>query len=233
MLLLQVFISESTSTTGVQAADTPLPRNYVEVCKEKIESIGLAPVKRADLIEVLSSKFTPEKFRGILDYGRFVLGMSKGEVEDLAQEVAFKCLEIGCKGKMLQKLVELYPFITDAIRVHVLKTYRLDVSNLPSAEDVAGCTLYEAPLCQDFVMPRLTFAERIAELAQRPGGVTVTALAQIEDHERDGELREDPHAQEAGHEDEDDDLVRTLRYRYLAIVLDRFRYAGLHWPGFA
>lgn len=235
MLLLQVFLSEIAFTTGLPVGDTP-PRNYVANCKEKIESIGLAPVKRADLVQVLSSKFAPDRFKGILEYGRTVLGMSKAEVEDLVQEVAFKCLEVGCKGKMLQRMVELYPFIEDAIRVHVLQTYRLNVGDLPSAEDPGAMLLYEAPLCQDFVMPRMTFAERIAELAHRSGGfggIHVAGLAQLEDLEHDGELRDESHAEEAGQEEENDDLVRIGVDSAPMVCLIALRCSGSHWPGFA
>ena len=79
-------------------------KQFVQTCKEKIETIGLGPGKRTDLLGVLSNSFAPEKFEGIIEYGRTVLEMSRSEIEELVQEVAFRCIENGCKGKMLSKL---------------------------------------------------------------------------------------------------------------------------------
>jgi hypothetical protein len=213
VLLLQVFLSESHSVTGVVIADTP-QRNYVENCMAKIESIGLGPVKRADLVDVLSNKFAPERFRGVLDFGRVALGMSKAEVENLIQEVAFRCLEIGCKGRMLMRMVELHPFLEDAIRVHVVRNYRLDVGDLPPSDDVNGCVLYEAPLCQDFMTPRMTLPDAITELMHRTSGAAPSTsmeegavqTASSGDGEEAG--GQELYSKATGNEDDDDDLVR-------------------------
>ena len=222
MLLLQVFLSESGFVAGIPVGDTPT-RDYVGNCVEKIDSIGLAPVKRADLVEVLSSKFAPERFRGILEFGRVVLGMSKAEVEDLVQEVAFRCLEIGCKGRMLQRLVELYPFLEDAIRVRIVRNYRLDAADLPPSDDINACLLYEAPLCQDFVLPRMSFADAVTELAHRNGaggavaGIIMPAQGTAQaagNRDGEGEIVEGagdevhPKATADDDDNDDDDLVR-------------------------
>ena len=210
VLLLQVFLSESASIAGIAVGvDTP-QRNFVANCQEKIESIGLSPVKRTDLVEVLSNKFAPERFRGILEYGSAVLGMSEAEIKDLVQEVAFKCLEIGCKGKMLDKMVGLYTFLKDAIRVHVVKTYRLDIADLPPSEDLRACQLYEAPLCQDFVMPRITLPDTITGLMQRTPEVNATGAGSAQTvSSGDGqETGEDSHSKIANDDDDDDNLVR-------------------------
>lgn len=186
-MLLQVFLSESTFTVGLPIGDNP-PRSYVENCIEKVQAIKLDPVQRSDLVEVLASKFAPDRFKGILDYGRHALGMSKHEIEELAHEVAFKCLEIGCKGKMLQRLVEVYPSLHDAIRVQVLRKYRLDVGDLPPSNDTRACMMYEAPLCQDFVMPRTSISERIAELRhQGLGGIPVMSIVDEDGNPHDEE----------------------------------------------
>ncbi|KIP08106.1 hypothetical protein PHLGIDRAFT_127240 [Phlebiopsis gigantea 11061_1 CR5-6] len=171
VLLLQVFHSENT---GSPLLDSP-PPNYVEKCAAKIEEIGLGPATRADLVEVLCSKFAPERFKGILEYGSKQMHMSSRDVEELVLEVALRCLEIGCKGRMLDRLVTAHPFLHDAIRVQVMKRYRLDLTDLPPVEDAAACVMFEVPLCQDFVMPRVTLTERLAELTQRsPGAAAAT-----------------------------------------------------------
>ncbi len=45
-----------------------------------------------------------------------------------------------------------------------MEKYRLTVDELPPWEDEDSCMLYEAPLCQDFLIPRATMIERIQEL---------------------------------------------------------------------
>ncbi|GJE98319.1 hypothetical protein PsYK624_145460 [Phanerochaete sordida] len=204
VLLLQVFLSESTFTVGVQPSDNP-PRNYVDNCEEKIQAIKLDPVQRSDLVEVLSSKFAPDRFKGVLQYGTVALKMSTAAIDELVQEVAFRCLEIGCKGRMLQRLVELYPFLEDAIRVQVLRKYRVDVADLPRCDDTRACMMYEAPLCQDFVIPRMSLSERIAELRhQGLGGIQALSIIDAEN----SMLSDDGHGTHHRDENDEDDLGR-------------------------
>lgn len=208
VLLLQVFLSESTFTIGPPIGDNP-PRNYVDNCTEKIEAISLDPVQRSDLVEVLASKFAPDRFRGVLEYGRVALGMSKAEIEDLVQEVAFRCLEIGCKGKMLERLVECYPSLDDAIRVQVLRKFKLDIGDLPPCNDTRACMMYEAPLCQDFVMPRMSLSERIAELRhQGLGGIQALSIVDAENSLLNEEGHGGSHLLHLRDESDNDDLVR-------------------------
>ncbi|KAI0801815.1 hypothetical protein BC629DRAFT_140226 [Irpex lacteus] len=167
VLLLQVFVCEIAATAIPPTAPTSSPdawKTFVDKCQARIESINLPPVERRDLLEVLSSKFAPERFQGVLMYGRLTLGMSNKAVDDLIREAAYRCLEVGCKGKMLKRLVELYPPVEDAVRRRVMEKYRLTMDDLPPWEDEDACMLYEAPLCQDFLIPRATMIERIQEL---------------------------------------------------------------------
>lgn len=154
VLLLQIFLSETPmqhpgATPGLPGGVTLT--EYVRSCRETIVTMNLHPVKRTDLLEVLVNKFAPERFHGILEYGKVVMGMAKGEIEGLLQEVAIRCLEIGCKGKMLKKLLETYPWMDDVIRKRVMKAMRLNVEDLPSWEDdEAACAAFTVPLCRNF-----------------------------------------------------------------------------------
>ncbi|PSR74795.1 hypothetical protein PHLCEN_2v9509 [Hermanssonia centrifuga] len=160
VLLLQVFLSESSTPGNTFPTVEALScRHYVQSCRGKIESIGLHPIKRADLLEVLASRFAPERLNGVLEYGRSILGLSRNEIEGVLQELAFRCLEIGCKGKLLKKLVELYPFLADAIRERVLKKYKIDLDDLPPWQNEVACSMFEAPLCQDFMVPKMSYFE--------------------------------------------------------------------------
>ncbi|KAJ3536966.1 hypothetical protein NM688_g6761 [Phlebia brevispora] len=161
VLLLQIFLSMSSNpgATFPTAVPSSLER-YVDSCKAKIEGTGLGPVTRTDLLEVLSSKFAPEKFEGIVEYGRTALKMSQNELNGLVQEVSFRCLEISCKGKMLKALIGSYPFLEDAIRERVMRIYKLYPEDLPPWQDEAACNAYEAPLCQDYFLPRKMYLDK-------------------------------------------------------------------------
>ncbi|KAI0781991.1 hypothetical protein C8Q75DRAFT_789273 [Abortiporus biennis] len=151
VLLLQIFLSEHLAVTPLIPGLAGLSlTQYVRACKQKIEDIGLNPVKRTDLLEVLANKFAPDRFVGILEYGRTELAMSRNEVEGLIQELAIRCLEVGCKGKMLKKLLEAYTFLDDVVRERVVKKYRLNLDDLPMSEDENACINFSAPLCRGF-----------------------------------------------------------------------------------
>ena len=253
VLLLQVFVCEIAATPVLPTA---APTNsellgawqtFVDKCQQKIESISLAPVKRLDLLEVLSSKFAPEKFQGILIYGQLNLGMSSKAVDELVREVAFRCLEVGCKGKMLKKIVELHPPVEDALRRRVMEKYRLTVDDLPPWEDEDSCMLYEAPLCQDFLVPRATMIERIQELTNArmivsSSGSTVVQeqvamqvdaqedASRVEDVE-EGTTQSGQVMDTASDDEDEDDLVCGQRYVHVR-MLTFFSLLGSCWSGF-
>ena len=124
---------------------------HVEKCEGKIEKLGLGPITRQDLLDVLTNKFAPDNFGGILEYGRTVVGLSAQDMDELRRATALASLEIGCKGRMLDRLVKLDPSLKNDIARHVLRNMRLDVEDLPPSEDEEACRRYEARLCRDFV----------------------------------------------------------------------------------
>lgn len=46
---------------------------------------------------------------------------------------------------MLKALVASYPFLEDAIRLRVVKKYKLNLDDLPPPQDEAACNAYKAP----------------------------------------------------------------------------------------
>lgn len=152
VILCNIFFHDLNGVpTSVSVTGTPSLAEYVESCEGKIEKLGLAPVTRQDLLGILTNKFTPDRFGGILEYGRTVLGLSPQEMAQLRRDAALASLEVGCKGKMLEKLVELDPSLRDDIAKHILQNMRLEVEDLPPSEDEEACRRYEARLCRDFV----------------------------------------------------------------------------------
>lgn len=180
VLLLTIFCGDNTpnlpSSLAATTKDNPNIGTYITQCKEKIESIGIGPVTRDDLRNVLLNKFVPERFVGVLEYGREVLQLSKSELEDLVREVAFGCLEIGCKGKMLKKLVDTYEHLSDEVAMFLLRNYRLSLEDLPylteGGANEKACRDYEAPLCTEFISAKKAFGQFIAAAAAVASGST-------------------------------------------------------------
>lgn len=189
---------------------------YVDTCRQKIESVGLGPVKRTDLTEVLSSKFAPEKFEGIIEYGRTILRMTSSEIEGLVQDVAFHCLEISCKGKMLKALVISYPFLKGALRTRIMQNYKLNPEDLPPWQEEAACSMYEAPLCQDYFLPRRHHLENVTFPRQPTPSKTVNAASREDSGDSNSESKIDRRviqvegAPTVGVNQDDADLVRNL-----------------------
>ena len=157
VLLLTVFLSDSSHLPEnflPTPATSQLFERYVETCSDEIEDMDLGPLTRKDIIDILLSKFVPERFGGILEYARSVLDLDKEAMRSVVTEVALGCLEIGCKGKMLAKLVAAYPYLSDVIATHIVKTYRIQLEDLPPVEDEKACKEYAAPLCADLLLAR-------------------------------------------------------------------------------
>ncbi len=155
VLLLTIFLSESTpvpSSLSITSEQSVSLARYVEACHDDIEEMSLGPLTRKDITGVLLSKFVPERFGGILEYARAILKLGKGEMDGIVTDVALGCLEIGCKGRMLKKLVEAHEFLSPVVAAHIVKRYRIDLDDLPPMEDEKACKEYTAPLCVDLML---------------------------------------------------------------------------------
>ena len=190
--------------------------------------MNLGPVSRKDITDVLLSKFVPERFVGILEYARSVMALNEAEMRGVVTDVALGCLAVGCKGKMLAKLVEAYDYLSDEIAVHILKKYRIQLEDLPPAEDEKACKEFTAPLCADFMMRRgvpLTFEEATAPPPQPPTEPPVPMQVDEPAPAEDGEIPDAEGNGESENEEGDEepetpaeaeeDLVRTCLMRGL------------------
>ncbi|KAI0071695.1 hypothetical protein K474DRAFT_1686956 [Panus rudis PR-1116 ss-1] len=224
VLLIQVF-REKMYATPEQMSHTARTfwESYVRNCRTRIDELGLGPVKASDLRAVLINRFAPESYlTGILDFARVVMNLSRMEIDNLVQDVSLACLEIGCKGRMLEKLVEKYPFLKDVIRKKVMKEYRteMDVDGLPDwSVDERKCAMFEARLCRDFIFlvgssfdgGDILAAAALAMGAGMGGGVGEdVAMGGVEGHDRDEEM-----------EDDDDDDVNYIGQDTLSAMIRR------------
>ncbi|KAH9854676.1 hypothetical protein C2E23DRAFT_867269 [Lenzites betulinus] len=160
VLLLTIFLSEPTpvpSSLSVTSEQSTILARYIETCHNEILEMDLGPLTRNDITDVLMSKFVPERFGGVLEYARAILKMGKTELEGVVTDVALGCLEIGCKGKMLKKLVEAHEFLGPLVGAHIVRNYRIDLDDLPPMEDESACKEYSAPLCADFMLRGRSF----------------------------------------------------------------------------
>jgi hypothetical protein len=85
VLLLTVFLS-----------DNCLIHTTPSFLKSKLEPLGLLPLTRRDIYNALVNPFI-ERSSAILEFAMVEVELKEKEVDELLEEVAVKCLEIGCK----------------------------------------------------------------------------------------------------------------------------------------
>lgn len=123
----------------------------------KLENLGLTPLTRRDAYNVLINPFV-ERYHSVREYaqdeigfqGDGAKGMNSAEIESLMEEVGARCLEIGCKGRLLKRIYESYPTLKALVSRLVLRKYHISLEDVPSWED-GSCHAYVAPLCRDFM----------------------------------------------------------------------------------
>ncbi|KIY72526.1 hypothetical protein CYLTODRAFT_449880 [Cylindrobasidium torrendii FP15055 ss-10] len=93
----------------------------VPTAQAEITRLKLGPVTKTDMKSLMISPWM-EKFEGLVNYMRKEVisdqasrGLTSAEIFSLMDEVAVRCLEINCKGKMLKKMVDNFPSVREAI----------------------------------------------------------------------------------------------------------------------
>ncbi|OJA08806.1 hypothetical protein AZE42_01301 [Rhizopogon vesiculosus] len=117
--------------------------------KSKLEPLGLLPLKRKDIVDILTNPFV-EKHSALVDFAKDEMDLSPNEIKDILQEVAVKCLKIGSKGKTLKKLVDCHSYLLAVLQENAVQRYTINLDNLPPSDDEDACAAFEAPLCRDF-----------------------------------------------------------------------------------
>ncbi|KAF7982917.1 hypothetical protein HWV62_25194 [Athelia sp. TMB] len=140
VIILTVFVPTTPTTTPTMTAPA---------MRAKLESLGVAPLSRTDIVNVLLNPFI-DRHRAVIDYAKVVIGMDPKEIHELVEEVAIKCLEVGCKGKLLRRLVDGYAHLKEVIAAVVVEKYQLGLEQLPDADDEEACARYRASLCREY-----------------------------------------------------------------------------------
>jgi hypothetical protein len=85
VILLTVFLS-----------DNCLAHTTPATLRSKLEPLGLLPLTRKDIFNVLTNPFV-ERYAPILEFAKVELGLNAKVIRELVEEVAVACLEVGCK----------------------------------------------------------------------------------------------------------------------------------------
>lgn len=130
------------------------------------------PIKREDLIAVLLNPFV-DNTGPVFEYARRHIKGPYADgsgIQELAQEVLQKCLEVGCKvsttphvfvsglnlfdqGKLVKRIFDGFPSVQEDFVHHILRTYQVNLEDIPSwssPTDSDTCFRYEGRLCRDF-----------------------------------------------------------------------------------
>ncbi len=215
VMLLTIFLSDPTPVPlqiWHTTETSPAIARFVDACSDEIEELEIGPLTRKDIVDILLSKFVPDRFGGILAYARSVLDLNADATRSIITEVALGCLEIGCKGKMLARLVDAYAYLSDVLAVHIAKNYRVQVEDLPPVEDEKACRDYSAPLCADLMKRGVPLAFEESGVAPAPvASDPVPAPAENEEEIEAGEDEGEEGAEDPGAPGEADgeDLVRA------------------------
>ncbi|TFK24971.1 hypothetical protein FA15DRAFT_669031 [Coprinopsis marcescibilis] len=144
VVIIAIFISAENSRTSTSQLHTIL------------EATVLAPLTKRDAYNILINPFV-EKYSAVLEYARQEIGfkedgskgLSASDARGLLEEVARKCLQIGCKGKLLSRLFEGFPPIQEIVITEVLEHYQIRLEDVPTWEEDASKG-YGAKLGRDF-----------------------------------------------------------------------------------
>ncbi|KAF6755958.1 hypothetical protein DFP72DRAFT_990005 [Ephemerocybe angulata] len=147
VVIIAVFISAESHQTTTQNIHSTL------------DALGVVPLTRNDVFNVLVNPFV-EKYACLINYAKTEIvvkedgskGMDPPDIEALVEDVAVKCLEIGCKGKLLKKLFDNYQNSQNAVMRRVLERFQVRIEDVPSwEEDAEAAANYVAPLSRDFM----------------------------------------------------------------------------------
>ncbi|KAF8733215.1 hypothetical protein AX14_004073 [Amanita brunnescens Koide BX004] len=132
--------------------------NNVTTINQKLEALGVTPITRDDIQQILMNPFV-EQYSIVSTYAKRMVeredgtkGLSEEDILKLLTDVACRCLELGCKGRFLDKICQDRPELTHIMERHVLDQYQVELEDLPSWEDDLKATAaYETKLSRDYM----------------------------------------------------------------------------------
>ncbi|KAK2465335.1 hypothetical protein APHAL10511_002689 [Amanita phalloides] len=125
---------------------------------QKLDTLGVTPITKSDIQEILMNPFV-EQYNVIINYAKKMVekedgtkGLSEEDITKLLTDVACRCLELGSKGKFLDKVCQDRTELTCVLERYVLDHYQIVLDDLPSWEnDPKAAASYEAKLSLDYV----------------------------------------------------------------------------------
>jgi hypothetical protein len=212
VILLAVLLSDNYTHT-----------TYVTL-KPKFEQLGLLPLTRKDIYNIMTNPFV-ERYAPVSEFAVREMGFDDKEMKELIEEVAIRCLEVGCKvslmvlvfsdsltldkqGKMLRRLLIDFPFLHDTIATVIMQRYQISQDDLPLPEDEKSCVAYEARLCRDFIMLRFSDIQDVP-VGSEAEGVEGAEEHAGEDNGDEGNEETEGYVVGGGDDDVDEDIEET------------------------
>ncbi|KAF8631081.1 hypothetical protein AX15_002682 [Amanita polypyramis BW_CC] len=146
VMILATFLSNEHIYASATAVD------------RKLETLGVTPITLDDIQEVLMNSFM-ERYEVVTNYAKRMVakedgtkGLSDADVLELLSDVSTRCLELGFKGRFLDRICQDNSEVTKVLERYVLDHYQVEPDNLPSWEDdLKVASTYESKLSRDYM----------------------------------------------------------------------------------
>ncbi|KIJ54821.1 hypothetical protein M422DRAFT_221215 [Sphaerobolus stellatus SS14] len=132
-----------------RSSGSTIPRVTRETLKAKLEHLGVLPLTKRDLLDILISPWC-ERLHPLLLWARVEMEMTEKELFVLAEEAALKSLGTSCKGKLIKCIVETYGTIRDSIEAYIERDHRVHLHDIPDCWTDAKHERYSSALNTGF-----------------------------------------------------------------------------------
>lgn len=159
VIFVIVFSGASTAAT---AHARLLELGYTDLTADTARITRITP---AELVAVLASPFIVSH-RCIVSYARLIAQFDQDWISAILEETAARCLELSCKGNLLEELIEEQPYLKDVVSKALVDRNRLELDMLPSGE--AGVR-FVTSLVRPASKPPLAKTSKSLELVRQAG----------------------------------------------------------------
>ncbi|KAF8513762.1 hypothetical protein JB92DRAFT_3116073 [Gautieria morchelliformis] len=120
--------SPSSGILYAESSSIP-PKLTCAVLKAKLDHLGILPLTRPDLVDILTSPWC-EKHGPVFMWAKEQMHMTDQQLQTLAEEVAVRSIGMSCKGKLIRRLADIYATVHDHV-ASAVKLHRVDIEALP------------------------------------------------------------------------------------------------------
>lgn len=143
----------ATTSTAAAAHERFLDLGCIGLIFDTTDAAHMNPVTPAEIIDVLANPFITTH-QPIIAYARLFAQFDQATISTLLEETAVKCLQLSCKGNMLDRLIRKNRSgLRDVVSKVLLDQYKLDLDALPAGE---AASRYAAPLARPVMKAPVT-----------------------------------------------------------------------------